>query len=54
MRLPDEWAPLRRGRFRAYRRGEVIPVTGWHVPGTPGAAVFANIDSLRLAEEVLR
>ncbi|MBL9118591.1 MAG: hypothetical protein JNL80_01605 [Phycisphaerae bacterium] len=32
---PDACAPFRRDGFRAYRCGEVIPVTGWHVPGTP-------------------
>jgi hypothetical protein len=54
MRLLDEWVPLRRDAFRAYRPGEVIPVTGWHIPGTPGDAVFANVDCRRLAGEVLR
>jgi hypothetical protein len=50
----ESWPPLREGRFRGYRRGEVIPVTGWHVPGTPDDAVLTNVDLVRLAEEVLR
>lgn len=51
---PDAWVPFRRDGLRAYRCGEVIPVTGWHIPGTPGDAVLTAVDPVRLAEEVLR